>query len=42
MELSLFEKRSEFEWLIPRQGAMRVPVRDTAKRENSILRVDIS
>src|SRR3970040_29407 len=25
MELSLFEKRSEFEWLIPRQGAMRVP-----------------
>jgi tRNA-splicing ligase RtcB len=25
MEPSLFEKRSEFEWLIPRQGAMRVP-----------------
>jgi len=25
MELSLFEKRSEFEWEIPRAGAMRVP-----------------
>jgi len=25
MELDLFEKRSEFEWLIPRRGAMRVP-----------------
>jgi tRNA-splicing ligase RtcB len=25
MELDLFEKRSEFEWQIPRQGAMRVP-----------------
>jgi tRNA-splicing ligase RtcB len=25
MDLSLFEKRSEFEWLIPRHGAMRVP-----------------
>ncbi len=25
MELSLFERRAEFEWEIPRQGAMRVP-----------------
>jgi tRNA-splicing ligase RtcB len=25
MELNLFEKRSDFEWEIPRQGAMRVP-----------------
>jgi tRNA-splicing ligase RtcB len=25
MELSLFEKRSDFAWEIPRQGAMRVP-----------------
>jgi tRNA-splicing ligase RtcB len=25
MELNLFEKRSDFEWVIPRQGAMRVP-----------------
>jgi tRNA-splicing ligase RtcB len=25
MELSLFEKRSEYEWLVPRRGAMRVP-----------------
>jgi len=25
MELSLFEKRSELEWVIPQQGAMRVP-----------------
>jgi tRNA-splicing ligase RtcB len=25
MELSLLEKRSEYEWLIPRRGAMRVP-----------------
>jgi tRNA-splicing ligase RtcB (3'-phosphate/5'-hydroxy nucleic acid ligase) len=25
MELSLFEKRSDYEWEIPRQGAMRVP-----------------
>jgi tRNA-splicing ligase RtcB len=25
MELGLFEKRSEYEWLIPRRGAMRVP-----------------
>jgi tRNA-splicing ligase RtcB len=25
MELNLFEKRSDYEWEIPRQGAMRVP-----------------
>jgi len=25
MELTLFEKRSDYEWEIPRQGAMRVP-----------------
>ena len=25
MELSLFDKRSDYEWEIPRQGAMRVP-----------------
>jgi tRNA-splicing ligase RtcB len=25
MELNLFEKRGDYEWMIPRQGAMRVP-----------------
>src|SRR5512147_1314061 len=25
MELNLFEKAGDFEWVIPRQGAMRVP-----------------
>ena len=30
MELSLFEKRSDYEWEIPRQGAMRSSGRTAA------------